>query len=94
MSTSHQILMIDTILLEYVYTLVATLLLGDEKKHIVSRSNTKAEFPCLANAAIELIWLASLFKELKIHLPKSLVLWCENLGVVHLSANPIQYSRT
>ncbi|TYK26823.1 serine/threonine-protein kinase TIO-like [Cucumis melo var. makuwa] len=64
------------------------------KQHTMSRSSTEAKFHCLANAATELVWLASLFKELKIHLPKPPILWWDNLGAVHLSTNPILHSIT
>ena len=33
---------------------------GSKKKHSVSISSTEAAFCCLANAAIELVWLTSL----------------------------------
>ena len=60
----------------------------------MSRSITEVELCCLANTATEVVWLASLFKELKILPPKQPILRCDNLGVVHLSANPILHSIT
>ncbi|KAE8652955.1 hypothetical protein Csa_017752, partial [Cucumis sativus] len=67
---------------------------GSKKQHTVSRSITEVELCCLANTATEVVWLASLFKELKILPPKQPILRCDNLGVVHLSANPILHSIT
>ena len=68
--------------------------LGSKKQQTVFRSSIEVEFRCHANVATGLVWLASLFKEMKILLPKPQILWCDNLGAAHLSANPILHSIT
>lgn len=52
------------------------------------------EYRCLATAASELIWLHSLFCDLQVSLLQKPILWCDNLSVVHLSANPVLHSKT
>lgn len=66
---------------------------GSKKQNIISRSSTEVEFHCIANAAIEILWIQSLLHELctSSSLP---ILWCDNMGVVHLSANLVLHSRT
>lgn len=44
--------------------------------------------------AAELVWLTSLFSNFRISLPKPPIIWCDNLSVVYLSANPILHSKT
>ncbi|XP_022158738.1 uncharacterized protein LOC111025198 [Momordica charantia] len=67
---------------------------GSKKQAIISRSSTEAEYRALALAASKLIWLKTLFSELRILIPNPLILWCDNLSSVHLSANPVLHSRT
>lgn len=68
---------------------------GSKKQPTVSRSSTEAEFRCLANAASKLVWIKSLFQKLRITFSKPPILWCDNLGGVHLSANILSlHSRT
>lgn len=67
---------------------------SSKKQSIISRSSTEAEFHSLAHVATDLIWIQSLFSDLHLVLPRPPTLWCDNLGTVHLSANPILHSRT
>jgi histone deacetylase 1/2 len=64
------------------------------KQTTVSRSSTEAEYKALANATSELIWVEALLRELGIKLKEKSCLWCDNLGVVYLSANPVFHVRT
>lgn len=48
----------------------------------------------MATTAAELSWLRILFKELKVFLSYVLVLWCDNISTIALSANPAFHSRT
>lgn len=64
------------------------------KQATVSRSSTKAEYKSLANATVEVIWVQTLLKELGVDHPKAASLWCDNLGVTYLSANPVFHART
>ncbi|PON78095.1 LOW QUALITY PROTEIN: hypothetical protein TorRG33x02_239320 [Trema orientale] len=64
------------------------------KQHTVSRSSTEAEYRSLANIVAEITWLQSLLIELEVQQPSVPVIWCDNLGTVLLSANPIQHAQT
>ncbi|KAK1682055.1 hypothetical protein QYE76_042903 [Lolium multiflorum] len=64
------------------------------KQHTVSRSSTEAEYKAHANVTSELIWVESLVRELGVPLRERPCLWCDNLGVTYLSANPVFHTRT
>ncbi|RVW17358.1 Retrovirus-related Pol polyprotein from transposon RE2 [Vitis vinifera] len=65
-----------------------------KKQYTISRSSTEAEYRNLANLVLELTWIQSLLTKLRIHVPKSPVIWCDNLSIVKLAANPILHART
>jgi hypothetical protein len=66
---------------------------SSRKQRSVARSSTEAEYKALADTASELLWVLSLFTELG-HTPASgPVIYCDNLGATHLSANPVFHSR-
>lgn len=67
---------------------------ASNKQNVIARSNTKAEYRSLAHVAADKIWLQSLFNDIGIKLTRSPTLWCGNLSVVHLSADPILHSHT
>jgi hypothetical protein len=60
----------------------------------VSRSSTEAEYKALAKATTEVIWVQSVLAELGINLPRSLCLWCDNLGATYMTANSRFHGRT
>jgi hypothetical protein len=64
------------------------------KQATVSRSSTEAEYKSLANATAEVIWIESLLKELGVKKRHVSCLWCDNMGAIYLSANPIFHART
>jgi hypothetical protein len=65
------------------------------RKHpTVSRSSTQTEYKSLANVIAEIIWIQSLFEELKLVKYAAAILWCNNLGVTYLFTNLVFYSRT
>jgi hypothetical protein len=49
-----------------------------KKQLTVSRSSTKAEYKSMSNATVELMWVQSLLRELKISCPPNAHLWCDN----------------
>ncbi|CAJ2655908.1 unnamed protein product [Trifolium pratense] len=85
---------------DYISTTGYLLYLGDtpiswssRKQRSVARSSTEAEYKALADTASELLWVLFLFTELG-HTPTAgPVIYCDNLGATHLSANPVFHSR-
>lgn len=59
----------------------------------VARSSTEAEYQDVANTASEFRWITLLLTELGVRLPTSPIIYCDNIGATHLSANPIFHSR-
>lgn len=66
---------------------------SSKKQVVVSRSSTEAEYKGLAAVTADILWLQNLLKELRVPvtLPR---IYCDNLGAVHLAANPVMHSRT
>ena len=66
---------------------------SSKKQTGVARSSTEAEYRAVANAAAELLWVCSLFTELRILLPEMPVIYCDNVGATHLAANLVFHSK-
>jgi hypothetical protein len=47
----------------------------------------------LANTTAEVVWVQSVLQELGIKRSYTPVLWCDNLGTMHLTANPTFHAR-
>jgi hypothetical protein len=43
----------------------------------------------MANATVELMWIQSLLKELRVNCPKGARLWCDNIGAKYLTSNVV-----
>ncbi|XP_019093222.1 PREDICTED: uncharacterized protein LOC109129433 [Camelina sativa] len=69
-----------------------TLSLGQQNVNI--RSPAEAEYRGVANAVAELAWLRNLFMEMRVLVPKTSLVFCDNASVVYLAFNPVQYQRT
>lgn len=63
------------------------------KQPTISQSSTEGEYKSLANATAELIWTKALLKELGVQVNQIPCLWCDNLGVTYLSANPVFHAK-
>jgi hypothetical protein len=64
------------------------------KQPTVSRSSTEAEYKALANATVELMWVQTLLKELRVPSPSSARIWCDKICATYLTANPVFHGRT
>ena len=63
-----------------------------KKQSTVSCSSTEAEYRALTSTAVELAWLCTLFKELRLFLPHIPILWCDNNSAIALASNPVFHS--
>ncbi|XP_019185290.1 PREDICTED: uncharacterized protein LOC109180255 [Ipomoea nil] len=63
------------------------------KQCTVARSSTEAEYKGLADVFAEVTWLVSLLRELGVGMAVVPSLWCDNLGVTYLCANPVFHAR-
>jgi hypothetical protein len=59
------------------------------KQPTVSRSGTEAEYKALANATVELMWVQTLLKELRVSSTPSARIWCDNISATYLTTNPV-----
>jgi hypothetical protein len=66
---------------------------SSRKQSVVSRSSTEAEYRGLAAVTADILWLQNLLRELRVPVALPRV-YCDNLGAVHLSVNPVMHSQT
>jgi len=55
--------------------------------------STELEYKALTNGTIKLLWMCSLFQELKISLLCTSLLWCDNIGATYLSHNIVFHEK-
>ncbi|GKD00753.1 ribonuclease H-like domain-containing protein, partial [Tanacetum coccineum] len=60
----------------------------------LSRSSAEAEYRGVANAIAETAWIRNLLRELHTLLFTETLVYCDNVSVVYMSANPVQHQRT
>jgi hypothetical protein len=67
---------------------------SSKRQPVVSRSSAEAEYRAVANGVAEVAWLCQLLQELHSPLATSILVFCDNVSAVYLSANPVQHQRT
>ena len=67
---------------------------SSKRQPTVSRSSAEAEYRAVANAVAECSWIRQLLQELLCDVHKPTLVYCDNVGAVYLSANPVHHRRT
>ncbi|GJU64655.1 ribonuclease H-like domain-containing protein [Tanacetum coccineum] len=87
--------------LSYLYASATTSLVGytdvdwaAKRQQTLSRSSAEAEYCGVANVVVETAWLHNLLRELHSPLSTATLVYCDNVSVVYMSANPVQHQRT
>nr|GEW86692.1 retrotransposon protein, putative, Ty1-copia subclass [Tanacetum cinerariifolium] len=60
----------------------------------LSRSSAEAEYRGVANVVAEIAWIRNLLCELHTPIFTATLVYCDNVSVVYMSANPVQHQRT
>ncbi|CAN0824684.1 Retrovirus-related Pol polyprotein from transposon TNT 1-94 [Linum grandiflorum] len=64
------------------------------KQKVVARSSTEAEYRSLAYTTAELMWLDQLLRELHNPMSAPPLLYCDNVGAIFMSKNPVISTRS
>ncbi|GJW38418.1 ribonuclease H-like domain-containing protein [Tanacetum coccineum] len=67
---------------------------SSKRQDTSSHSSVEAEYLGVANAVAETSWIHNLLRELYTPLFTTTLVYCDNVGVVYMSANPVQHQRT
>nr|GEY95500.1 ribonuclease H-like domain-containing protein [Tanacetum cinerariifolium] len=71
------------------------LMTWSSKRHdTLSCSSTEAEYHEVTNAVAETSWIRNLLRDLHTSLFTATLVYCDNVSVVYMSANPVQHQRT
>ncbi|GJZ32386.1 ribonuclease H-like domain-containing protein [Tanacetum coccineum] len=66
---------------------------SSKRQYTLSRSSAEAEYHGVANAVAKTSWLRNLLRELHYLIHSATIVYYDNVGVVYLSFNPVQYQR-
>ena len=67
---------------------------SSKRQQTISRSSAEAEYRGVANVVSEATWLRNLLLEMKIHISRATIVYCDNVSAIYLSSNPVQHQRT
>nr|GEX86447.1 putative reverse transcriptase, RNA-dependent DNA polymerase [Tanacetum cinerariifolium] len=67
---------------------------SSKRQDTLSCSSAEAEYRGVANAVAETSWIRNLLCELHTLLFTATLVYCDNVNVVYMSANPVQHQRT
>nr|GEY73151.1 ribonuclease H-like domain-containing protein [Tanacetum cinerariifolium] len=67
---------------------------SSKRQDTLSRSSAKAEYRKVTNDVAETSWIRNLLRELQTPLFIATLVYCDNISVVYMSANPVQHQRT
>ncbi|XP_074282588.1 uncharacterized protein LOC141607127 [Silene latifolia] len=65
-----------------------------KKQKTVSKSYAEAEYRCMSYTASEIVWMKMLLKDLNVHVPTHIQLYCDNKAAEHIALNPVFHERT
>jgi hypothetical protein len=67
---------------------------SSKRQNTVSRSSAEVKYRVVANVVAEATWLRQLLTELHAPLPKTTLVYYDNISSVYMSSNPVQHQRT
>nr|GEZ11479.1 ribonuclease H-like domain-containing protein [Tanacetum cinerariifolium] len=65
-----------------------------KRQHTISCSSAESKYQGVANVVAETAWIRNLLRELHSPLLTATLVYCDNVSVVYMSANPVQHQRT
>lgn len=65
-----------------------------KKQSTVSRSSAEAEYRAMATISCEIVWIIGLLKDMGEVLTDPTTLYCDNMAILHIAANPLYHERT
>jgi hypothetical protein len=67
---------------------------SSKRQNTVSRSSAESEYRTVANGVAKATWLRQLLLELHTPLPRTTLVYCDNISAVYMTSNPVQHQRT
>ena len=65
-----------------------------KKQSVVSRSSVEAEYRSMASTTYEVTWILFLLRDLQVKHEKSVLLYYDNQGALHIAANLVSHERS
>lgn len=64
------------------------------KQITIAKFSAETEYRALATTVSEVLWITYVFRDFQIKIPQPIVLYCDNLVVIHMVKNPMHHERT